>query len=162
MGYNWKDDYVEDGNLKDGWYYIRTWEDMASEFGCNEDYIDGVIIYTKNMEDKLPPTRCIKVENGISGFGGLSCYITPDMIESPAFTIGKEYEFSDSGVDWIIGKYGAYKYYGIYRHVSIEYSGYKYCREILHKEPEIKITKGGKEVVLPDKLVKAIREVINN
>ena len=104
MSYNWKDDYVVNGRLKDGWYYIRTWEDMKNnsysyskeEIIFRPDISQG---FTKEMERRLPPTRCVFV---VCGYYTLAdkYKLTPEMVTSPAFTIGKEYEFSDDGDDW--------------------------------------------------------------
>ena len=157
MSYNWKDDHVKDGKLKDGWYHIRTWEDMAEEFGLSpcKRYINGTkYAFVDTMEDILPPTRCINIENG----NWCGWTIEPYMVESPAFTIGKEYEFSDGGKAWITGEYTGYQYGG--GHNSYHCVRWPHCREIPPKEPEIKLTIDGKEVILSEDTVKSIRGVI--
>ena len=126
MTYKWQDDFVIDGKLKDGWYYIK----LDTPF----------ISYQKRAFDEvLPPTRCVYVEgsvwsvsptpHGIQGFS-----ISPDMIESPAFTVGEEYEFSDWGKDWYKRNYMGYVYGNVYPHRSNSAFGYasvsKYCRPI--------------------------------
>jgi hypothetical protein len=78
----------DDGTLKPGWYYIRTWGDMESEFGI--DYFDGSIAsikyaFTKQMEERMPDDRCIYVDGGVKWKDTPYDYwmICADMIESP-------------------------------------------------------------------------------
>ena len=145
-----KYDYCKDNNYKilkyeevimnkieDGWYYIK-------------------LNQSKEIEEILPPTRCVYVKNNMVKVHKSLSYtifdITEDMIESQAFFTGKEYEFSDNKKDWVKDIYISYIGFGFesgYFHQAYN-SVYEHIREI--KEPDIEITVkiNGKEVKLSE------------
>ena len=153
--YNWKDDYVVGGKLKDGWYYIRTWDDMKDQFGLKLSMVIKLSpSFTAEMEGLLPPIRCIKVVDGEwivynkEYRRHVTHYITPEMVASPAYTIGKEYEFSDDGIKWTNYIYTGFDF-DCNEHFT-NGSVYKYCREIKSETIEITVRINGKEAKLSD------------
>ena len=131
----------ENKSIKDGWYYIR-------------------LNQSKEIEDVLPPTRCVYIKNKKAKVHSSFYYastsvlfdVTEDMIESPAYVIGKEYEFSDNKKDWVRDIYDGFIGFDFdsgYLHQSRK-SVWEYIREI--KEPDIEITVkiNGNEVKLSD------------
>ena len=136
--YNYYKDYCkiykyEDvimNKIEDGWYYIK-------------------LNQSKEIEDVLPPTRCVYIKNKKAKVHSSFYYastsvlfdVSEDMIESPAYFIGKEYEFSDNKKDWNKDIYVGYIGHDNtdlgYSHQS-QNSVWDYVREI--KEPDIEIT----------------------
>ena len=148
--YNWQDDYVEDGKLKDGFYYIKK--------GRSE-----------SLESVLPPTRCIEIKD--SKWKSHDCddidywYIYQCDIASPAFVVGKMYEFSIDGKDyWVEREYVGYNSGKEWPHMikvdidpgDITYQSYKYCREI--KEDVIKIGVNGRGIRLTNEQINEIKK----
>ena len=116
----------ENKNIEDGWYYIK-------------------LNQSKEIEEFLPPTRCIYVNNNKAMIHKSLSFntlfdVSEDMIESPAYVIGKEYEFSDNKKDWVRDIHDGF--IGFYFDSGYIYqsrkSVWKYIREI--KEPDIEIT----------------------
>lgn len=122
----WEKPMEKDNTVPDGWYYIKLVKDLA-------------------FESLLPPTRCIYVESGSwkyrKRYSNLYFPIHPEMIESPAYTIGKEYEFSDHKDKWRKGTYGGYLQKAPYPHYALNDGNYMHCREI-QEEVEPTVTLG--------------------
>jgi hypothetical protein len=134
---------------------------MEGEYGLK--YVGSIAVpkaFNDDMEQGLPPTRCIEVVGqdwvGSKVFRKYSTVfdysISPGMVESPAFTIGKEYEFSDDGEEWLKRKYGGYVHDNKYKYRGDD-EGFRYCREIkqeLDTTIEITVKINGKEAKLSD------------
>ena len=127
----------ENKSIKDGWYYIK-------------------LNQSKEIEDVLPPTRCVYVKDN-KAFAHDSFYcagnnmfdVTEDMIESPAYIIGKEYEFSDDEKEWVKDIYCGYDFNETIMHNTINWS-WSHVRKIEEPEIEIKVKINGKEVKLSE------------
>ena len=130
----------ENKSIEDGWYYIK-------------------LNQSEKIENLLPPTRCVYVKNNKAmAHDSFYCAgnnmfdVTEEMIQSSAYYIGKEYEFSDNKKDWRRDIYVVYTGYDTdsgYPHQS-QTTVWDYVREI--KEPDIEITVKikGKEVKLSE------------
>ena len=117
------------------------------------------------METALPSTRCVKV---IGGWWH-DWLILPNMIASPAFTVGKEYEYSDDGQNWEVFKFTGYDFTPPFHYCVDVGSVWVYCREV-RPEPvekprtsiEVTVKMNGKECKLSDiseETWKKLREV---
>ena len=161
--YDWKDDYVdEDGKLEDGWYYVKLWKDMKKEFGVDPD---GDInarpyLFLREMEENLPPTRCIYIKDKRWESETYDYRISPDMIDSPVYTVGKEYEFSYYGEIWVKYTYVGYQYVKSGKHIAKNKDDhlytFPYCREI----STLKLSMNDKEVELTTEQIKLIKGII--
>ena len=140
--YKYEDVLMEENkSIKDGWYYIK-------------------LNQSKEIEDVLPPTRCVYIKNKKAKVHSSFYYastsvlfdVTEDMIESPAYVIGKEYEFSDNKKDWVRDIHDGF--IGFYFDSGYIYqsrkSVWKYIREIKEPDIEINVKINGKEVKLSD------------
>ena len=136
--YKYEDVLMEENkSIKDGWYYIK-------------------LNQSKEIEDVLPPTRCVYVKDN-KAFAHDSFYcagnnmfdVTEDMIESPAYIIGKEYEFSDDEKEWVKDIYCGYDFNETIMHNTINWS-WSHVRKIEEPEIEIKVKINGKEVKLSE------------
>jgi hypothetical protein len=140
--------------MENGWYLIKL--NQSSE-----------------IEKHLPPSRCVYVEDGMVLVRNkyadedpnrlwFQFKVTDKMIESPAYTIGKRYEFSDNGKFWFRDTYAGYNFLHPYSHsVSEEEAHYKFCREIEEPGIEISVKIGGEEIPLGPGLKDLIRAFIN-
>ena len=139
--YKYEDVIMEENkSIEDGWYYIK-------------------LNQSEKIENLLPPTRCVYVKNNKAmAHDSFYCAgnnmfdVTEEMIQSSAYYIGKEYEFSDNKKDWRRDIYVVYTGYDTdsgYPHQS-QTTVWDYVREI--KEPDIEITVKikGKEVKLSE------------
>jgi len=141
--YKWEDDYVVDEKLKDGWYYIKL--DLINPDG---------------LEEALPPSRCIFVENGV---WDNEWDIFPDDVESPTFKIGKEYEVSNDGTNWCNKLYIGYKHGTKNKH----FCGRKtegYAKGICYcfcRENTLNVYINNKNIDLTNEQIKAIRDICN-
>jgi hypothetical protein len=123
--------------IKDGWYHIK-------------------LNQSKEIEDVLPPTRCVYIMNNIARphnfYDEYVFNVTEEMIESPAYFIGKEYEFSDNKKKWVKDIYISYIGFGFesgYFHQAYN-SVYEHIREIKEPDIEINVKINGKEVKLSE------------
>ena len=124
--------------IEDGWYYIK-------------------LNQPKEIEEFLPPTRCIYVNNNKAMIHKSLSFntlfdVTENMIESPAYVIGKEYEFSDDRKEWIKKEFGGYVFekHNCYNYTTPGYFYYKYIREIKKPDIEITVKINGNEVRLSE------------
>lgn len=94
----------QDEPIKDGFYCIRTWEDMEGEFGCkkdgNEEYIDVDKRFYLKMENQLPQSRLVYIKNSRWTTKDRDWLISKHMIASPRYEVNKKYEFSNDGEVW--------------------------------------------------------------
>lgn len=114
-----------------GWYYIKTWERMENEYGLDKRSFDIKCqhSFTKEMENELPPTRCIEITNG----KWIGYSISDDMIETKAFKIGSRCLFRDKEIEKGEGIYLGYNYGLCFPHAAKTLWGnesFKYCEEI--------------------------------
>ena len=113
--------------IEDGWYYIKL---------------------------NQPTTRCIYVNNNKAMIHKSLSFntlfdVTENMIESPPYVIGKEYEFSDNKKDWKRDVYIGYNFNETIGHKTIHWS-WLYVREIKEPEIEINVKINGKDVKLSE------------
>ena len=127
----------ENKSIKDGWYYIK-------------------LNQSKEIEKILPPTRCVYVKDNKAKIHKSLSYVifdvTEEMIESPAYVIGKEYEFSNDKKEWVKDIYIFYIGYDTdsgYLHQSRN-NVWDYIREIKEPDIEINVKINGKEVKLSE------------
>lgn len=126
-------DFVdENGNIINGWYYIKLGQDDM-------------------IEEILNPARMINVFGGLIGkFRTIK--ITPDMIASKAYKVGETVWGRDSIYEkWIKDKFSCYDF-SMNRHYSCFDGLYRYCTNIdpTKKEIEITVKVNGKDVKLSD------------
>ena len=126
--------------MKDGWYYIKLKNDMEQGY-----YVYG---FSANMEENLPPTRCICIKDNIWKTYTMADY----MIEAEAFAVGDEVEVSDDGINWYKAKYTGFRYKQEYRYLGNRSGSgaYKYCRRVQEPTIEISVKINGKEAKLSD------------
>ena len=139
--------------MKDGWYLIKL--NQAEE-----------------VERHLPPSRCVYVEGGIVCTRNryadedpnrlrFQFKVTDKMIESPAYTIGKRYEFSDNGKFWFRHTYTGYEF-GRELPYTADKDCFKFCREIEDPKIEITVKIGGEEVPLGPEFRDLIQAFVNS
>ncbi|GAH14807.1 unnamed protein product, partial [marine sediment metagenome] len=98
--------------MKNGWYYIKLRVDESN--------------WLDDFEDTLPPTRCIEVLNNTWLNSDAYKFLIKDwMILSPAFTVGKDYEFSNTQEHWVKGIYAGIDYPR--GHMSMYGESYTHC-----------------------------------
>lgn len=110
----------------------------------------------EEIEEMLPPSRCVWV--GIDDYAYAHAKelvtkfrlfeVTPDMIESEAYIVGKEYEFSNVGKVWIPGRYSGYSFETGY-HYTFKGLFYRYVKP-LSPEPVSEI----------DQVIQEMKEII--
>ena len=128
--------------MEDNWYYIKTWERMEEEFGfVGNGHIATYYRFTKQMEQDLPPTRCIYVKQSIWNTHKNAWCISEDMIETPAFKIGENVLVrDDNSQKWKEKIFNGYLYNDEYPFKTLK-SGYAQCKKDEQpKQPVIEIT----------------------
>jgi len=126
--------------MKNGWYFIKTWERMEREYGLNEHgNINTENAFSKVLEGYLPPTRCVYIKDGewFCAEDSDDCYgfISEDMIEAKAFKLGELCKFSDNQDEsFVVHEYAGYINNTQFCYIAKAKSGhrwpYKYCEEL--------------------------------